>query len=139
MNIIKEDTFRSPGKSVDITDDMVRVTLDLTHQEYKCLLEKDFFYEEAIQPLPLGKIPRFDMVNVNDEGPIPPCITRNPWGEYVKFDHVAELFFSYKKLTQALRAANKIIRETAGYLCFAKISPNGQIEKKIGAWAKKHP
>lgn len=35
MNIVKEDTFRSPGKGVNETDDMVRATIDFTVQEFK--------------------------------------------------------------------------------------------------------
>ena len=35
MNIVKEDTFRSPGLGVNKTDNMVRATIDFTSLEFK--------------------------------------------------------------------------------------------------------
>jgi hypothetical protein len=37
MNIIKEETFRSEGRKINQTDDMVRVTADFTNTEWKVL------------------------------------------------------------------------------------------------------
>ena len=53
MKIVKHDTFRSEGTTVDKNDDMVRVVIDLTKREFNNLktLKPDFLLkQEAVIP-----------------------------------------------------------------------------------------
>ena len=77
------------------------------------------------------------MTNVDEEGPIPPCIVKSPYGEYIEFNDVANLFFYCKKLKSMANRANNIIKTCSEFLRLKTVSLDG-LEKKIHAWAKKH-